>query len=348
MWPVKSSASRYLRSSPGPDSVEQCYKSCSNIANGRLGDHGSAPAPLPIDDLVLLHHSTTVTYSTLNSVESQQQIWQDVVVKIGFKYQFVLRSILALAALHQAATQQGENAELHIQASMHLNLALQDFHKELSDVNAANCNAIFAFSTMAVIHAFIAAVTQPLQDAPAALADCLRLVRGVASILKPHYPIMVNMELAPLIRSGFNKEVTGEAPEILRLRALVHADNDEATNEAYLKAIDECHTTYLQVLACGQQDSDLALLMRWAVVVSEKFFALLSARDPVALIILTYFATTFRHIQPCWWLEGWHDRVIAAIECEVGSEYCQWLQWPKQQQSLTLKKVHQTFPPITD
>ena len=290
-------------------------------------------------DLALLHHFTTVTHATLNNMESQQHIWQDVIVKIGFEYHFVLRSILALAALHQTTILKSKSAELYIQASTHLNLALQDFHKELSDVNPTNCNAIFAFSTITVMHAFVAAVIQPLEDTLAALLDCLRLVRGVTTVLAPHYMIMVDMELAPLIRNGMRKDVAGEVPEVLRLRDLVDLNNDEATKEAYLHAINLCHETYLQVLACGEQESDQALLMTWPATVSEKFFSLMSARDPVALVILAYFASLFRHIRPCWWLEGWHGRVLTAIESEVSPECSQWLQWPTRHESLSLDSM---------
>jgi hypothetical protein len=78
----------------------------NNISRGLRG-HGEIPEELAIDDLKLLHHFTTKTYATLDSVVSKQHIWRESAVQIGFQYPFLLRGILGISALKPRNTEPG-------------------------------------------------------------------------------------------------------------------------------------------------------------------------------------------------------------------------------------------------
>lgn len=330
MWPsnnAKASGPRTPSTTPSTQDAPGVIQSFRNVANS-VQDCTLVLKQLAIDDLALLHHFVTVTYATIDNVISQHYIWEDTMIKIGFKCPFVLRGILALAALHRATTAFAESPQLRIQASAHHIRALDDFRAVLSHVDQSNCNAVFAFSSITVVHAFAAATVQEPEDVLGALLNCLHLVRGVATILQPHWEDLAAMDLAPLLQNGWRQGATGQVPEILSLRTLADSGHDEDETAAYLAAIDECHTTFLEVLASNKEQSDLALMFTWPVSLSEKFMSLLSARDPVALVILAHFGILFHLKRDCWWLRGWHQRLGTAIESVIGSEYQEWLSWP--------------------
>lgn len=288
---------------------------------------------LAIADLKLLHHFTTKTYATLDTVVSQQCIWQDTVIQIGFQYPFVLRGVLAIAAVHLAMLNSTSRVDFIVQASTLYNRALVDFRNVLRSVNDENCTPIFAFSCLTVIHAFAIAQVQAPQDPVGDLLNCMHLIRGVNAILQPHWVRFMTSELSPLLENGWRRGVHGEIPEILQLKALVKSlpgRDQEAYANDYIQAIDQLHAIMLEVKASGDDQSCLALLFSWPVLLPQKFFSLLSTREPIPMIITAHFAAIFQYKADCWWLANWGKNILRAVGAALNADLRKWLQWPDQ------------------
>lgn len=55
----------------------------------------------------------------------------------------------------------------------------------------------------------------------------------------------------------------------------------------------------------------------------------LEQRQPVALILLAYFAVLLQSLEPAFWfLEGWGRHVLAEVGSLLGERYARWLRWP--------------------
>jgi len=313
-----------------------------------------------VEDMRLLHHYTADTYSTLDTAVAQRPLWQKTVVELGFRHPFLLHGILAIAALHLAVTTIDPGVgrqHLVRSSSAHINVALGQFRKLLDDtyennVNRDNCTALFVFSCIVVVYNFAVAQTeeQPTPDDDpdplAALLNCIRLVRGVNSVLQPHWLTLMTSEVAPLLLNGCRRGVSGKEPEIMRLRDLIITSvtstsrgddtaDDDGSQACCLEAVEQLNSVFLETKDCpsgtgAESRSKLALLFTWPVTLSERFVELVSERHPVTLVILAHFAVLLRHVGDCWWLAGWCERIIDAVEAAVGWEYQEWLLWPKQ------------------
>jgi hypothetical protein len=281
----------------------------------------------------LLHHFTTKTYATLDTVVAQQYIWQDSVIQIGFQYPFVLRGVLAIAAVHLAMLNPASSVDFIVQASTLYNRGLLDFRNVLRNVNEENCTPIFAFSCLTVIHAFSFVQVQAPQDAVGDLLNCMQLIRGVNAILQPHWVKLMTTELSPLLENGWRQGVHGEIPEILLLKMLVKSmpdrDGDAYANE-YIQAIDQLHTVSLEVKASGDDQSYLALLFSWPILFPPTFFSLLSSREPIPMIITAHFAAIFQYKADCWWIANWGKNIVRAVGVLLSTDLHKWLQWPEQ------------------
>ena len=196
-------------------------------------------AGLDVLDLELLHHYTTSTYGTLPSgaTPDEHQLWQIQVVQLGFHHEFLLRGILAVAALHLAYLQNtkprresssgsGRSREtLLLRASAHQSIAVRLFYEALNHVQASNCTAIFAFSCIIVALTFATpkgATTAADGDdddrnnttsSPAAVGgvqkeilDWFYMVRGCNSVLQTQWPTLSRSFLAPLLKRGMMHE----------------------------------------------------------------------------------------------------------------------------------------------
>jgi hypothetical protein len=306
--------------------------SFNNISRS-LSGHITTLEDLAIDDLRLLHHFTTKTCATLDSVVSQQHIWQESVIQLGFQHPFLLRGILGISALHLATLYPDSSANFVIQASNQYNRALLDFRKVLQTVGEENCVAVFAFSCFTVIHAFAVAQVHQPHDPISDFLNCMRLVQGVVAVLAPHYAALSTSELSPILDNGPKGGIQGEILEILKLKALVKSlpDDDRGeTADAYLHAIDLLHTVLLESQKAGENQSCLALLFSWPALLSPKFFSSLSIQEPVSLIIMAHFASTLNHKKNFWWITCWNTCIVNDVESRLSPDLHEWLVWPRQ------------------
>ncbi|KAL2012766.1 hypothetical protein VTN00DRAFT_291 [Thermoascus crustaceus] len=348
-----------------------------------------------IEDMKLLHHYTSITYATLDTTVAQRPLWQKTVVKLGFRHPFLLHGILAISAIHLATTTTNNNnnstirAELVRSSSAHINTALETFRKLLEDIHVSrdNCTALFVFSCIVVVYNFAVAQTEATapesdddrhrhggggdgddgheHDPIAALLNSIRLVRGVDSVLKPHWATLITSELAPVLLNGCRDSVSpslfgqGEGGEgvreIKRLKEVVLNSTPVLLSQedgiACIEAIDRLASIFLELeLATSkltkahhhnheneceshrtrpESRTKLAAIFTWPITLRDRFVDLIFLRHPVVLVIVAHFAVLLRHTGHCWWLVGWYERIIDAVGASVGPEYQEWLVWPK-------------------
>lgn len=303
----------------------------NNISRS-LRECSSVQEDLAISDLKLLHHFTTKTYATLDSVVSQQDIWRDSLVQIGFQHPFLLRGVLAISALHLATLDPDSSPDFVVQAANQYNCGLQDFRNALQNVGEKNAVAVFAFSCLTVVHAFAVAQVHIPQDPIADFLNCIRLVQGVSIVLRPHYEVLANSELGPILNNSAKGGTQGEIPEMLQLQTLVNSlpDQDRGdTVSAYRHAINLLHTVVLESQTSGKTQSYVSLLFTWPALLSPKFLSSLSIEEPVSLIIMAYFAAILGHKEGFWWIARWNEYIISAVESKLSPDLLEWLLWPR-------------------
>lgn len=107
-----------------------------------------------LNDMMLLHYFCTKTYLTLALRPNAQITWRDVVLSHGFRYPFLLRGLLALAALHKASDSSVDpvsRRDLREVSSSHHTAALAGFIPELNHPTKDNCASLFTFSMVLTV-----------------------------------------------------------------------------------------------------------------------------------------------------------------------------------------------------
>lgn len=142
-------------------------------------------------DLELLHQFATETCYTMSNRSESHDLWRVTVCKEGLHHDFLMRGILAIAALHLSHLRPDQASDYQNIANSHQDKALSVFRMNVPNVTDANCHAFFALSSLIVVYGF-ASPRKPgtgvFTDESQESTNWLRLIRGVNSILQQAWP----------------------------------------------------------------------------------------------------------------------------------------------------------------
>jgi hypothetical protein len=104
----------------------------------------------------LLHHFITTTSATLATHNPTQQIWQVSIPKIATTHPYLIHGIVAATSLHLSGLHNEPDAKrAYINIALdQINASLSHYRKDVANITAENCEALFAFSTLTVVFIF--------------------------------------------------------------------------------------------------------------------------------------------------------------------------------------------------
>ncbi len=298
-----------------------------------LGEEGFDPFLLALDDMLLLHHYTASTYAVLDTCSNSktQRLWQDNVVRLGLQHPFLLRGVLAVSATHLAFLLPNTKSKYLLQSSIHVDIALQEFRKQLLRLQESQVLPLFPLACLLVVQNLASVNLQNTYDHIEAFLSCVQLVKGVSTVLKARWDVFEHCELSPLISAGIMRDRDVQTSEFACLRDAVRDRMQEATETdrlACLTAIHELQFVFNGVQECVQGKSPLAILLTWPLKLPPRFVEMLSGRHPMALIILAHMVVILQYVGQVWWLSGWDARLLETITANLKDEYRMWLTWP--------------------
>ncbi|KAI4111692.1 MAG: hypothetical protein LQ338_008352, partial [Usnochroma carphineum] len=295
------------------------------------------PGELHMGDLELLHQFVTETCYTTSNRRESHELWRVTVPKEGFNHDFLMRGILAVAALHFSHLRPERAADYQHIAITHQDRALGPFQAAMTNMTESNCHAFFALSSLIVVYEFASprtpgslAFTYESKDS----TNWLSMIRGVNSILMPSWPWVENGPLRGLLQPGvFDTSIT-RLPKAAdhQLRQLAElcetaAGGDEAV-EAYKEAVKALRKCFAKIFTRSSVECEIGTAFTWPVEVPDKFIQLLQARAPEALVILAHYCVVLHHLDNYWWLNGWATHVMESIYSELSESWRDWIQWP--------------------
>lgn len=293
-------------------------------------------------DLELLHQFATETcYTTSNRSESHE-LWRITVPKEGFHHDFLMRGILAIAALHLSHLRPDKAADYQNIAHSHQDKALSMFQTAMTNMNETNCHAFFALSSLIVVYAFASprrpgtlAFTDDSQDSEGEVS-WLPLIRGVNSILQQVFGWVENGPLRGLLQPGIINTADTRLPkpaahQLKQLAGLCEtAAGGEEAVEAYQEAVKALQKCYAKIFTRASVECEVATAFTWPVEVPDKFMLLLNDRAPEALVILAHYCVVLHHLDDYWWMKGWAGHIMGNIYSELGDSWRDWIQWPSE------------------
>lgn len=308
-----------------------------SLSTPYTGGSAVRPTDLHMGDLELLHHFTTETCFTLSDQPQSHRLWQIAVPQEAFRHDFLMRGLLAVAALHLAHLRPEKQEGYRQVAVQHQHLALSSFRLVMSKMDQSNCHAFFALSSLIVVFAFASpraseslAFTENSQEPP----EWLPLIRGVHSILMSVWPWIKNGSLGGLLQDGIEQPNQRELSEAAGnqfnqlLRLCQNAAGDQEVIDAYRIAVEELRNCYVKLYTKVPTECEVSIAFLWPVVIPQKFIHMLNARSPEALIVLAHYCVLLHHLEGYWWKRGWTAHLMANIYRELDEPWHSWIQWP--------------------
>ena len=297
---------------------------------------------LDVTDLKLMHHFTSVVALDLANAQTPdaQALWQIHAVKLGFKHDFLLRGILAVAAFHLGYIHPERKAEYELIGASHQSIGLTEFQDTLAHVDETNCHALFAFSCLLIVLAFASSTKDKPKDFNTDVLHWFYLLRGANIVLNMHAENIRCSFLKPLLDEMAHIENTAayrfpDTDQITKLfRICSSADHDKDTIQAYDLAIHSLLSTFIQAsLLKTRGDGTVLTTFVWPINLSPKFLDLLSEKRPEAMIILAHYCVLIywgeaKDSNDTWFIGGWAKYMLETIKESVPEAWKEHLQWP--------------------
>lgn len=296
---------------------------------------------LDVVDLKLLHHfaiSVAPNFSNPHKPDTLR-LWQDHLIKLGFKHDFLLRGILAVAAYHKVYVNPAASEEYALLASRHQGVALSSFQETLAHVDEWNCHALFGFSCLLIVMTFASSSKGQPTDFNTDVLQWFHFLRGAKIVLDMFSDAIKSSFLKPLLdemaytENGPAYLIPG-ADHITDLFRICGISNHEReTSQAYTLAIHTLLSTFTQASICRERgDSMILASFVWPVNLPPKFCDLLSEKRPEALVILAHYCVLIQwsETQDNWFIDGWGSYILKTIQDSIPEDWAEHLKWPEE------------------
>ena len=285
------------------------------------------------DDLELLHHYLTDTYTTLAIRNDLRQMWQVAVPKMGIKHRFMMHSLLSVTALHIASSHPPSHSSYIDRAIRHHNIALQQYSHALRNMTQQNSASLIACSTLIAIVALNLVVLKPHKEASGPVEEIIgifSLLRGVPVLLEEMWNWVQQSEVSPLFAGRELDDEVILPDDVAQAIKLLEERNRQwsgeiSERETYARAIRELENCFK---LSWSKNRDSGMVLSWPISVGKEYIALLASRQPMALVILAHYAVALDQIRDTWRAKGWGNNLIQEVYLEVKGDWKSLIAWP--------------------
>jgi hypothetical protein len=291
--------------------------------------------PLPILELELMHHFSTVVYLTLSDESAVQDVWQHHVPMEAVRHHHLMHAILALSALHlQIISKNAEQAEKYrVPAVQHYDVALSELQRLVVKVEETNCGSVLATATLL---GFFSSACVRFDDEEMKILLHMwyihQLLRGVFTIIDHTTPDFGEAKLAAIFKPTPWEDVSLPAgfqrgTDALHANIVAHGDTDGRNRDLYFSAVQRLQENVKAEIANPQHISISYMLLSAA---DRSFMALVAAHDQIALAIFAHYAVIFHRQRDRWWMGDKGVRMFSALRGLLESEFTALVEWPQQ------------------
>jgi hypothetical protein len=285
-------------------------------------------------DLQLMYNYTTSTCFTLSPNNALREVWRLEIPKLAFQWDFVMRGVLAISALHLAHFRPDKREYYTSYALAQHNLGLREAMPLLLNINEDNCSALFIFSSLHVP----LALGRPRDSDDFLLfknegaAELLILIRGLRAVIESSGVSLQSGPLGTLFRVGLQKtqlsaEQMVEIEPLRNLRKNIEEFCDsDVDRKAYTKAIDELARCFSRIDVSAVIETSEIFVWFWRL--PERYFELVKEKRPEALSIFGFFCVLLKRMEPIWWMHGWSTHLLEKIYQSLDQDVRYWIRWP--------------------
>lgn len=266
-------------------------------------------------------------------------------VSVTPQYPYLLHGVLAASALYLASTRREESEEVLEQykakAIRHQQFALSSYIRSLRTINAESCQFIFGFSIIlaGLQLAFYASPTPAARQTLQADA-LIDNVLGVFNLMLG--AVSVADEASKWIPACRKEPLLLPIRTMLQYNDVKIEDENDAAFSALLSMIRSVQNgsgrdssqlceeatvclsaaTNLRGVFNYLKEREIVkykVVLGWLAFVDRSFIALIRARRPMALIVLSYYGVALHEIGSAWWLQSIGVNLALAVDGSLHS-----------------------------
>ncbi|KAJ9152144.1 C6 zinc finger domain-containing protein [Pleurostoma richardsiae] len=298
-------------------------------------------------DLELLHNYSTSTYATFTWNPTLRTLYKNSMVQLGLRCDYIMRSILAISALHLARHRPDRKDFYTSHAVMYHQQASRKAMSEMTDSVEDNVENLFAFSILTIFFA----LGSPRQTNGSMLLieesrfpDWMFLVTGTRSLV--HLIGEANLVQGPLGPLNIygqerwdlaHKNVEPRCDYLAELQELICKSykGDSDTLHKYMGIVDSLRRSYVVFYETPVSDLEMTDAFVWVFDVAEHYLPLLKVPTQESVAIFAYFCVLLKRVDNHWWLQGWADHLMSRTYRLLDDEHKLWIQWPIEEMGWT-------------
>ena len=304
------------------------------------------PSPLSLNmaHLHLLHHFTAVTSEALGLESISREAWKLTIPHIALSHDFLMHSILGLAALHIAHLQLEQRLSYWERAVLHQDRAVELQQEAMANACPYNADALYSFSLLVVYSAFATLKVSCSQESRQPLAgviQCIDMIRGIRYVVPPVQRWVEEGPLAKLLvfnptdvqsNHSFNDVETDRYFQ----RFLVLCSTSSDTNKShdfediglFAAAASTLRASFLKIESMEGDLMKTPPIWHWACRLTPEFVQKLRKQHPIPLVLVAHWCVIVSQIHQYWWIQGWVDHTMGQVRENLAQEYHEWLEWP--------------------
>ncbi|KAL3490048.1 hypothetical protein BJX62DRAFT_238502 [Aspergillus germanicus] len=310
-----------------PETIAPCSNSkstspASDPTQTGTGTGSLSPAPtanhqprsvLTLWEFDLLHHWIINVADSFDISPGLHRDFRDHAVTAATRFEFFMHMILILSALHLALTKSPKFTDQHRAFIMDgCSDTMAAFQLEATHITEDNCEEIQAFHTLVAIYAL-------------ALAQFGRNEKGA------NEETVVDEFLQIIVLMKSNRAIKNTAHPIVQAKQ---------TNRWFV----EEESSSMPTVVCGMNTRAAAMVSEsisyrlrrnfrpfvWPNFVDDDFLGLLTARNPMALVIFAHNAVILDQSRSLWWCANWGVRIVSAVASCLPDKFMPAIAFPMQ------------------
>ncbi|KAM0283498.1 hypothetical protein ACHAQH_002449 [Verticillium albo-atrum] len=284
-----------------------------------------------------MHHYSTNACLSLPRSADLQHVWQLEIPKLALTHVFLLHQVLAFSALHLATLRPERRTAYALTASQHQTDAVAGMRAALPRIGAANCDPLFAASSLLLLSAYAMRPHQQQCSDPGQpsasptidnILDVFLLIRGMSEILDASELLIRRGTLGPLFAQETAPPTsTTLVDSVVARLTTFHAAIDPTRTVVARETEGMLNWIHRATATTALPENRIALT--WPIDLSGDYIALLRQRDPAALALLAYYCVVVSAIEPTtWYMQGWGRNALRSIEECLEPAWRELIEWP--------------------
>jgi hypothetical protein len=170
------------------------------------------------------------------------------------------------------------------------------------------------------------------------ISEWLLHFRGTRSVMNRSREIILSGPMGPMLLAGRQRRTlraemaikqTRETEQLEILNNLIRGSvTDPSDIHCYAGAIFELRGSFNIVYAPGFQGYESADVFLWLFEISDEYLNLLKERRQESLAIFAFYCVILKRFDPCWYINGWGDHLLARIYQLLDEQHRLWIRWP--------------------